>query len=428
MTAGENLLIKILIDSDTKSLTLLNFEWLEGDEIPMYNFIIGYFKEYTRLPSVKLLKSKFSLKSVAVEDDAAYFIEELKARYIFTTLADKVPRLIKTAKEDSHTSLTKLRDLIRELASTEKTSDMFSYGSDPEERMNKYEKRIESGGLKHLPTGDDFLDKLMFGYSDTDLVTIGGRPGTKKTWILLYLIISLDYLLRDYLEGRPLLFISNELGKDELQDRIDCMRFKLCYTDFLKGDLDVKSQTRYERGLKKLTKEKYKSNILITNKCRHISDLELLVQLYNPAAVFLDGSYLMEPKMAVGWEKITFITQNLKAIALNNGCPIINTTQSRRRSASSGGSKTPKTAVEAQDDFAFADSYSQDSDMAMLMYPKDDSKWTNKIGGIVAKGRSIDLTKANFEVLANLTTMDFKFEGVETEEEHEHEEEVYEDY
>lgn len=420
MTAGENLFIKILIDVDTKSLVLVDFEWLEGEEIPMYNFITGYFKEYGKLPSLKLFKGKFSLRDVDVEDEAEYFIDELRDRYIYVNLVDKVPKIIKDAKKSSTDSLVKLRDLLSELSSTGKDTELTSYGDKGADRFTEYEERIVSGGITYLPTGDKFLDALTFGYKASDLITIGGRPGTKKTWILIYMALSLNKILGDYLKDRPILFVSNEIGVSELLDRMDCMQYKLPYTQFLKGDLDARSHSRYERGLK----SKKVSNIQITTKCRLLSDLELLVKLYNPSAIFLDGSYLMEPKMSVGWEKVTFITQNLKALALSNGCPIINTTQSRRRSASGGSSKAPKTAVAAQDDFAFADSYSQDSDLAMLLYPKEDSAWTNEIAGIVAKGRSIDITKSNFKVMASLTTFDFKFLQDFDDEEEEEEERI----
>ncbi len=405
MTAGESLFIKILLEEDTKSLTLLDFEWLEGDEIPMYNFITNYFKEYTKLPSLKLFRSKFSIKDVTVEDDAGYFLDELRDRYVYVTLVDKVPKLIKSAKEDSRASLEALRAIVTHLASTGKNNEVFTYGTNWEERLKEYENRIVSGGITYLPTGDKFLDTLMFGYSETDLITIGGRPGTKKTWILLYLVLALDKLLGEFFKDRPILFVSNEIGISELNDRMDCMRYKLPYTDFLKGELDKRAHARYERGLK----SKKVSNIQFTTKCRHLADLELLVKLYNPAIVFVDGSYLMEPKMSVGWEKVTFITQNLKSIALQNGCPVVNTTQSRRRSGTSS-TKGPKSAVAAQDEFAFADSYSQDSDLAILLYPKEDSKWNNEIAGVVAKGRSVDVEKSNFKVHASLTTMNFSFE------------------
>lgn len=422
MTAGESLFIKILLEEDTKSLTLVDFEWLEGEEIPMYNFITGYFKEYTKLPSIKLLKSKFSIKDVSVEDEAAYFLDELRDRYVYVSLVDKVPKMIKEAKEDSKKALDKLRSLITLLASTGKDSELISYGLDGEGRIKEYENRIVSGGITYLPSGDNFLDSLMFGYSESDLITIGGRPGTKKTWILIYLCLCLDLIIEEYLPGRSILFVSNEIGISELNDRMDCMRYKLPYTDFLKGDLDRRAHSRYERGLKRSTTKKV-SNIQFTTKCRHLADLELLVKLYNPVACFLDGSYLMEPKMSVGWEKVTFITQNLKSIALQNGCPIINTTQSRRRSSSTS-TKGPKTALAAQDDFAFADSYSQDSDLAILLYPKEDSAWSNIISGIVAKGRSVDIEKSNFVIHTSLTTMAFKFEQDNDDDEEEEEKDI----
>lgn len=406
MTAGESLFVKVVSERDTKALIVLDPEWLDGEEVAMYNFITGYFKEYSKLPSMRLFRDKFSIKVTTVEDSADYYLDELRDRHTYITLADSFPKLIKDAKKESINVLEKMAEIISQLRSTGKNAELTTYGEDTNTRIEDYEKRISARGITYLPSGDAFLDSLTFGYKETDLITIGGRPGTKKTWIIIYLALILDLVLDDYLKDRPILFVSNEIGVSELKDRMDCMRYKLCYTDFLKGNLDKRSKERYERGLKKTEK----SHIKITTKCRQLSDLELLVKLYKPSIIFVDGSYLMEPKMSTGWEKITFITQNLKAIALQNGVPVINTTQSRRRSGGSGKSKGPKTALDAQDEFAFADSYSQDSDLAMILYPDTNTAWSNTILGMVAKGRSIDIEKSNFKVQASLTTMDFKFE------------------
>lgn len=400
MTIADKLFVKILSDRDSRTLIQINPEWLEGEEVARYNFISSYFKKYLELPTLTLFKDRFKIKIEEVEDSAEYFLDELKNRFVHISLVDQVPRLIKASKKDSFGSLDKLRDIISKLYRNKDAGNVVSYGADAEDRFAKYVERIEKGGVMYLPTGDDFFTSFLYGYSDVDLITIGGRPGTKKTWIIIYLCLVLDKLIKEHLKDRPILFISNEIGEDELKGRMDCMKYKLNYTNFLKGDLSVKEQARYERGLK----HKSSSSVKLVNGCKTIKDLEVLISLYNPGAVFLDGSYLMEPQMPMSWEKISYITQNLKALNLAYKTPIINTTQSRRRS---GG--TPKSAISAQDEFAFADSYSQDSDVAMVIVADADSAWHDSLTAVTAKGRSVDLTKGTFTIDAPLNSMKFKF-------------------
>ena len=70
--------------------------------------------------------------------------------------------------------------------------------------------------------------------------------------------------------------------------------------------------------------------------------------LYQPSAVFVDGSYLMESKMQEGWEKIVYITRNLKRLAKNFKTPIINTTQLKRGSSTTAS----QFSMAGMEDFA----------------------------------------------------------------------------
>ena len=89
--------------------------------------------------------------------------------------------------------------------------------------------------------------------------------------------------------------------------------------------------------------------------------------------------------MAEGWERIVYITRNLKQIAKNFKVPIINTTQLKRGSSKSGS----KFSLDGQDDFAYSSSYSQDSDIAIRMFQDADMKFHDLIGCEVVKGRRV---------------------------------------
>ena len=93
----------------------------------------------------------------------------------------------------------------------------------------------------------------------------------------------------------------------------------------------------------------------------------------------------MEPEREEGWEKIVYVTRNLKRLAKNTKTPIINTTQLKRGSAKSSS----KFALDGQDDFAYSSSYSQDSDIAMRMFQDADMKFHDIVGIEVVKGRRV---------------------------------------
>lgn len=211
---------------------------------------------------------------------------------------------------------------------------------------------------------------------------------THNTWLMCYLVSRLEEVIREKeeLTGETfgdILLITNEMGEDEIKERIDCIKFRLPYKAFLEGTLSEREKGRYYKGLERLKTEKSKIRILYS--CSTIDELSTHIGLYQPSAVFIDGSYLMEPKRDEGWEKIVYVTRNLKRLAKNTNVPIINTTQLKRGSAKGAS----KSALDGQDDFAYSSSYTQDSDVALRMFQDADMKFHDIIGLEVAKGRRV---------------------------------------
>lgn len=210
---------------------------------------------------------------------------------------------------------------------------------------------------------------------------------THNTWLIVHLARKLnEVVLKLRSEGMSvgdILFVSNEIGEDELKERFDCINFRLPYERFQKGELTEREKSRYYHGLDEL--KDAPSALRIIYSCETIDELTTNIGLYNPCVIFVDGSYLMEPSIPEGWEKITHITRNLKRLSKNNKVPIINTTQ-LRRGTGKGGSRD---ALSGQDDFAYSGSYVQDSDIAIRMFQDADMKFYDQIGCEIVKGRRV---------------------------------------
>jgi replicative DNA helicase len=249
-------------------------------------------------------------------------------------------------------------------------------------------KQIKNANHTGVTVEKDVVD-TYYGFTiDGDhLFCLADFTVTHNTWYLVYLAFLLDKVLKEReLMGDTfgeILFISNEMGEEEIKERIDCLTFKLPYERFLSGKLTEREKLRYYKGLDSLKENR--SKIRILESCQTIEDLTTHIGMYKPSVVFIDGSYLMEPKMAEGWEKIVYVTRNLKRVAKAFKVPIINTTQ-LKRGAGKGGSKT---AADSQDDFAYSNSYVQDSDIAMRMFQDPDMKFHDLVGMEVAKGRRV---------------------------------------
>lgn len=388
MTAAEKLFIACLKGKDSKNLSVVQRKWLDGSEVKQYKFIMEYYKGYGEIVGLKTFCDKFKLDASEADARPVHYLNELKERFIFASLSEKVPRILKDLKDDPRDGLHRFQDLVGLLAVDAVESRDTLYSDDVELRKKDYEERMKSLGVTYLSMGAPDLDKTFFGYRKQDLITIGGRAGAGKTWLMCFLVYLLERAIIDKEELTEetfgdILFITNEMGEEEIKERLDCIRFRLPYKRFLEGTLTAREQGRYYKGLDKLKGEK--SKIRIVYSCSTIDELATQIGLYQPSAVFIDGSYLMEPEREEGWEKIVYVTRNLKRLAKNTKTPIINTTQLKRGSAKSSS----KFALDGQDDFAYSSSYSQDSDIAMRMFQDADMKFHDIIGIEVVKGRRV---------------------------------------
>ena len=388
VTAGEQLMMACLKHKDQKVFSLIQRKWLDGSEVRQYKFIMSYYKEHGELVGAKTFSEKFHLDLSEADSRPAFYLNAIKERFIFATMTDNIPRILKGVKEDPRERLYELQSLVATLAVDAVESKDVLYSEDTEQRVRDYEEKMKSLGVTYLSMGAPDMDKVFFGYRRHDLITIGGKAGQGKSWLMVYLVFLLERVIIEKEEATgetlgDILFITNEMGEDEIKERIDCLKFRLPYKSLLAGTLTDRERNRYYRGLESL--KKTRSKIRIVYSCQTIDELSTYMGLYQPSAVFIDGSYLMEGKMQEGWEKIVFITRNLKRLAKNFRVPIINTTQLKRGSSKSGS----KFALDGQDDFAYSSSYSQDSDIAIRMYQDADMKFHDLVGCEVVKGRRV---------------------------------------
>lgn len=375
-------LVSALIESNKPTyIAHVETQWLEPDEAEIFEFIRDYFIKYDYLPNFNVINDKFGLDYPVTHGRFLYHIRELRERSIYKKLSLELPPLIRGAKKDPIGTLQKIKDFAATADEDSEKDGDVDYNKNAEDRLKAYQERVGTGGVTYLSTGDAVLDSLWYGYMKTDLITIAGRAGLGKTWLLLDMLLKVSRVLVD---DEIAICVTNEMGVDEITGRLDCLNFLLPYKKFMTGSLSRVELKRFDEGLQRLKKARNRIKILPSSNT--LKNFEQKIKIYQPKIAFLDGSYMMEPKMQEGYEKITFITRNLKQIAKANEVPTINTTQLKRGT----GTKKSKISFDAQDDFAFGSSYTQDSDIAIRAYQSPEMKYLKRIGLDHAKARRIE--------------------------------------
>ena len=202
----------------TEAFFQIHEEWLMDEEILQYHFIREYIIDNHELPPVSVFNSRFHVQYPVSCGRLAYHLKELKERHLYVTLADKIPSAIKKLKADPEGALSDIQDIISRVQSTDSMKDI-RYHEQIQDRFDRYQLRVGNQGVTYLSTGNKVLDEMFYGYQQTDLITIGGRSGLGKTWLLCLLALICEASLPDHLG--PVLFLTKEKSADEIIDRCD---------------------------------------------------------------------------------------------------------------------------------------------------------------------------------------------------------------
>lgn len=400
MTIAQKLIVACLVKNEIKPLSNLLKEWLDPKEKVAYHFVMDYYKEHGELPAPEIFADKYKVDITEAKGRANFYLKEVKNRYIATTLGAQIPKIMSELKSDPDESIKNLQNTLTSLKLKVSDTNFLLTSDETEKRFQEYRDRVLTGGITHLSTGIEAIDKATYGYKTEDLITIGGPGAMGKTWLLLKMAMALELdLAAKSAEHGEILIISNEMPAEELNERMDCIRFGLPYSEFMEGKLPRGLLRRYKEGLEHL--KICKSRIRIVDRLMYVDDIYSLIGIYKPCKIFIDGSYLFLSQKD-GWEKIVEITQGMKRIAKDTKTPITNTTQ-LKKGTSKGSSK--KTSFESQDDFAYGPSYTQDSDIAYVMYQDLDMVFDFEIGVKIIKGRRVK-PNTKFIFTNNLVTMD----------------------
>lgn len=379
MTTAEKLFLSIIKTGDVESMGKIKTDWIDVKEMKQYRYILDHFKTVGVLPPETDFIDKFDIEPTRIVSKPVMYLKELRERYVFTSLAENIPGIMTGVKKGAVKALDQLRELIGNLEVEDHEARDMRYDA-VDSRLADYTRRKLTKGVTHLSAGLEVLDKYWYGYGKADLITIAGRAGLGKTWMLIFLALKLaDTLTED--QG-DVLFISNEMPEDEIADRFDAVKFKLPYAKFLKGELSRVIEAKYRKGLERLKARG--SKITFVYNCNTLEMLRAKIDLYKPSAVFIDGSYLMLSKRASELEKIMEITRGLKRTAKDTGTPIVNTTQLRK-----GTGKSKASTLDGQDELAYGGSYIQDSDLVLRMFQNTDMVYENVIGLDHVKGRRL---------------------------------------
>lgn len=257
--------------------------------------------------------------------------------------------------------------------------------------LDSVEEEIRLAGTEDqnvISTGFGEIDEKIKGFKSGDLVIVAGRPGMgKTTW-------ALNIASHNIFKGKTVLMFSLEMTNEQLIKKIISSDSGLTIDKMMSGGMSQTEWTTFRDHKEKLSKTNLyvydKSPITIetlinkTKSIQAVKDIDLIVVDY---LQLLMTSNKAPSNSDSRTASMTYISNLLKGLAKDVGCPLISLSQLNRGVES----RTDKRPVLS--DLRDSGSIEQDADMVIMLYRGDyyDSLETGNSEVIVRKNRMGEL-------------------------------------
>jgi len=243
-----------------------------------------------------------------------------------------------------------------------------------------------SSGIKSSLT---LLNKKLNGYQDTDLIILGGRPGSGKT------AFTLNEVLECGLNNVPCVFFSLEMGEKQIIARMLSIISGIDNTKIRDYNL-TPSEVMYLKECSDLLA----SLPIIIDDSSGLSPIEMKIKCSKLKRekgikmIFVDYLQLMKvknKKIGNKEQEISEISQSLKNLAKDLKVPVLVLSQLSRNVESRGSSKRPLLS-----DLRDSGSIEQDADIVMFIYRPEYYKideWDDDEAGSTIDQAEIDVAK-----------------------------------
>lgn len=217
---------------------------------------------------------------------------------------------------------------------------------------------VREQGVALLPTGEPSIDKLLGGGWRNGIYGVAGRPKQGKSMVMLHFARKLAE------QGRNVLFVSYEMDKHQVYDRLQAAVFGIDSNLIAKNDLDSDNQFDHVWNKDKVRfgESSMPKNLVVVNPVdRDVNDLHKLIirtkqKLGGLDAVFVDYAQIMTLPKHGGNEAEMHaqLSTRLQQMAMKVAMPVITGLQ-LRKPETLNDKKVPGT-----NDIAGSDKYARD--------------------------------------------------------------------
>lgn len=360
MSHGKKFIQSAILNGQPASLRQVSQALFLETELPLWQFVQNHYASHASLPDLAVLsEAGFHFTGAEPEQPVSYYLERLRSRFIFNTVADRMQTLTGAMEaQDTGSVVEILRDTLASVGTAASGHTATLMGDEMDRVLEDYLIAKTTTGLRGMTLGWDTLDIETLGAMAGDLIVIAGRPGLGKTNALLHMARA------SWKANHRTLFMSMEMGKLQIARRFLGMESGINPNLIRAGELSQWGEQIMYDGVNQIKNALGKVYLEAGDFHRSVGGIEAMILQFNPEAVYVDAAYLLSPEgitkgYVSRWESISETVRQLKELALRYNIPVFISVQFNRNQRGKSTSE-PDLA-----DIAGADSIPQDASIVL---------------------------------------------------------------
>ncbi len=329
-------LFRAVIDTGARTAFRdIDIRHLLPEELPVHALIQTHFSRYGVMPSLtEIIEGGFALPTAPQPPE--YYRDRIRERairnHLLVGLQDISQAVQSRNFEEAVAILTSTHTILTNAGASQDMLPLHVLMQDVLADMDAVQTSRQPIGVN---LGWQFFDDKIGGIVGGDVVTLAGRPGMGKSYLMQHSAI------RSWRAGNTVLYCTMEMSGKAMARRVlgqmtgtnpDLIRSGRVST--WARDMLHETVTSVEVG--------HPFHVLSGNLRKHTSDINALAAEVCPDVIYIDASYLLQPNNSGGssrksrWEAVTEVGEQIKEMAMSRDRPVFQSVQLNRAARKEG--------------------------------------------------------------------------------------------